>query len=111
MSVTVPPRHTESPHGRDLEERVAELEALIEEARRRARRRRRLYAAVVLTALGAAAWAAFDIGGDSGVPSLDRAAAEGPSGSASTASSPGRWAPTGGPEGGFVLALAVDPAN
>ena len=86
------------------------MEALIEEARRRARRRRRIYAAITLAALGAAAWASFDIGGDHGV-SLGRSAAGGRSGSASTASRAGRWLPTGGPDGGFVISLAVDPAD
>ena len=40
MSVTSPPRGPEIEQDRDLEQRVADLEALIEEARRRARRRR-----------------------------------------------------------------------
>ena len=63
MTVTVPTRLDEIEDPRDLEERVTDLEALIEEARRRARRRRRIYAAVVLAALGGAAWASFDING------------------------------------------------
>ena len=40
MTVTTPPRRPEIEPDRDLEQRVADLEALIEEARRRARRRR-----------------------------------------------------------------------
>ena len=40
MTVTTPPRRSEIEQDRDLEQRVADLEALIEEARRRARRRR-----------------------------------------------------------------------
>ena len=111
MTVTTPPHGPEIEEDRDLEQRVAELEALIEEARRRARRRRRIYAAIVLTALGAAVWASFDIGGNSGISSFARSPAGSPSGSASTASSPGRWVPTGGPEGGSVISLVVDPAN
>jgi hypothetical protein len=56
VSVTTPPRETESEHDRDLEQRVADLEALIEEARQRARRRRRRYgAAVLLVAAGVVA--------------------------------------------------------
>jgi photosystem II stability/assembly factor-like uncharacterized protein len=110
VPLTVAPRSTDTQDDRDLAQRVADLEALIKEARRRARRRRRIYAAIVLTALGAAAWASFDMGGSGGV-SLGRSAAGGPSGSAAAASSPGRWVPTGGPEGGGVLSLAVDPAN
>ncbi len=51
MSVTSPPRAPEIEQDRDLEQRVADLEALIEEARRRAlRRRMRIGAAVVLVA-------------------------------------------------------------
>jgi len=107
VTVTVPPR-AHPQHDRDLERRVAELEALIEEARRRARRRRRIYAAIVLSALGAAAWASFDMGGGGGV-SLGRSAAGSPSGLAATASATGRWQPTGGPQGGDVFSLAVDP--
>ena len=40
MSVATPPRRPEIEQDRDLEQRVSDLEALIEEARRRARRRR-----------------------------------------------------------------------
>lgn len=40
MPVSTPPRRPEVEQDRDLEQRVADLEALIEEARRRARRRR-----------------------------------------------------------------------
>jgi photosystem II stability/assembly factor-like uncharacterized protein len=63
LTVTVPTRSPEIGHDRDLEQRLADLEALFEEARRRARRRRRIYAAVVLAALGGGAWASFDING------------------------------------------------
>jgi len=54
--VTAPPRGPETGRDGDLERRVADLEALIEEARRRARRRRRRNAAVVLAAMLAALW-------------------------------------------------------
>jgi photosystem II stability/assembly factor-like uncharacterized protein len=110
VTVTAPPRRPEIEQERDLAQRVADLEALIEEARRRARRRHRIYAAGVLAALGAAAWFTFGLGGNGGV-SLGRSAGVGSSGSFTRASGPGRWVPTGGPEGGGVLSLAVDPAN
>lgn len=55
MTVTAPPRGPETRHDRDLERRVADLEALIEEARRRARRRRiAIGIALLLTAAGLA---------------------------------------------------------
>jgi len=110
LTVTTPPRRPETEQDRDLEQRVADLEALIEEARRRARRRRGIYAAVVLAALGAAAWASFDIGGSGGV-SLGRPAAGGPSSGLAARPRPGRWLLSRGPEGGDVLSLAVDPAD
>ena len=68
MTVTTPPRRPEIEQDRDLEERVAELEALIEEARRRARRRRmRNGAAAALVAAGIVMFISFggrDGGGD-----------------------------------------------
>jgi hypothetical protein len=48
MTVTAPPRRLEIQQDGDLEQRVADLEALIEEARQRARRRRRRYGTVAL---------------------------------------------------------------
>ncbi|PWU24810.1 MAG: hypothetical protein C5B48_04475 [Candidatus Rokuibacteriota bacterium] len=54
MTVTAPPHEPESEQDRDLEQRVADLEALIEEARRRARRRRVRSAAAFAVAAGAA---------------------------------------------------------
>ena len=67
MTVTTPPRE-EVERDRDLEERIAELEALIEEARRRARRRRmRNGAAVAVVAAGIVMFVSFggrDGGGD-----------------------------------------------
>jgi len=109
VSVSAPPRRADSEHDRDLERRVADLEALIEEARRRARRRRRVYAAIALAVLGASAWALFGLGGNGGT-APGRSASGEPRGSL-TASGQGRWQSTGGPEGGGVLAVAVDPAN
>ena len=51
MTVTAPPRRPETERDRDLERRVADLEALIEEARRRARRRRQRNVAIDLAAM------------------------------------------------------------
>jgi len=50
VTVTAPPREPETGRDRDLEQRVADLEALIEEARRRARRRRQRNLGCVLAA-------------------------------------------------------------
>jgi hypothetical protein len=56
VTVTTPPRRPEIEQDRDLQQRVADLEALIEEARRRARRRRqRNWAAALLIAAAGAA--------------------------------------------------------
>jgi Tol biopolymer transport system component len=51
VTVTAPPRGPETGRDRDLERRVADLEALIEEARRRARRRRQRNLVCVLAAM------------------------------------------------------------
>jgi Tol biopolymer transport system component len=51
VTVTAPPRGPETGRDRELERRVADLEALIEEARRRARRRRQRNVAVVLATM------------------------------------------------------------
>ena len=59
---------------------------------------------VSLALLGATALLAATV-------SLGRSAAGVSSGALTTAPGPGRWAPTGGPEGGGVLSLAVDPAH
>ena len=56
MTVTAPPRGPETGRDRDLERRVADLEALIEEARRRARRRRQRNLVVVLAAILVGLW-------------------------------------------------------
>jgi Tol biopolymer transport system component len=55
VTVSAPPRRPETGRDRDLERRVAELEALMKEARRRARRRRQRN----LVAVGAAILGAF----------------------------------------------------
>ena len=106
MKVTVPPRLTDAPDDRDLTQRVADLEALIEEARRRARRRRLVYATVVLAAITAGVAASFGLGVN-GSGSLTGSQA--PESSAAHPAS-GRWQPSRGPDGGAVV-IAVDPAH
>jgi dipeptidyl aminopeptidase/acylaminoacyl peptidase len=56
VTVTTPHRGPETGRDRDLEQRVAELEALIEEARRRARRRHQRNLVGVLAATLGALW-------------------------------------------------------
>lgn len=80
MTVTTPPRGPEIEQERDLERRVSDLEALIEEAGQRARRRRRRYGAVALlaTLVGVATFVIFDrsaSGSRSGSPANPRSAA------------------------------------
>ncbi|HEY2541704.1 MAG TPA: hypothetical protein VGH92_01505, partial [Gaiellaceae bacterium] len=82
MSVSLPPPRTDS----DLERRVAELEALIEEARRRARRRRMRIAAAFVVAVGAAVGSLIGFGGGGGGTST-----------AALAHSPGSQSPSGNP--------------
>lgn len=101
MTVITPPRRPEAEQVRDLEQRVADLEALIEEARRRARRRRRRLGAVALLLLlvGVATFVVFGRSA-SGSPSGSRA---NPRSAAPTLESfPGKIA-------GFVSAFAFDP--
>src|SRR5689334_11769741 len=72
VTITTPPRRPDTGQDRDLERRVSELEALIEEARRRARRRRRLYGVLVVLGAVAAGGVRFgfhDGGGAIGSPS------------------------------------------
>jgi photosystem II stability/assembly factor-like uncharacterized protein len=106
LAVTVPPRSKHAPDNGDLAERVAALEALIEEARRRARRRRLLYAAVVLAAIAAGVAASFGLGGNDKQPLLGSGVPQ-PSAAPST---PGRWLPSRGPYGGG-LTIAVDHSD
>jgi Tol biopolymer transport system component len=56
VTVTTPPRAPETGRDRELEQRVAELEALMEEARRRARRRRQRNLVLALAAILAGLW-------------------------------------------------------
>lgn len=65
MTVTAPPRRPETEQDRDLAQRVADLEALIEEARRRARLRR-LRNGGILVAAGAAVAALVGLFGGGG---------------------------------------------
>ena len=110
MTVNTPPRGPETEQDRDLERRVADLEALIEEARRRARRRRQRWgAALLLAAAGVAVLIGF--GGHGG----------GGAGTAATAHAPGSQAPAANadsqplgalpPDADMVDAFAFDPRN
>jgi len=109
VSIAVPPPRPPETQ-KDLAQRVAELEALIEEARRRARRRRAAYAALVIAAVAACGAAYFDVGGSSGVP-LTGSVAEGSPRVPLAHASVGRWSSLHGPDGGAVFAFALDPAN
>ena len=100
MTVTTPPRTSEIEPDRDLEQRVADLEALIEEARQRARRRRRKYGVVaLLLALGGVATFVF----------FGRSASDSPS--ASPAIQPSASTSNSVPAdiSDFVSAFAFDP--
>src|SRR5262249_25278978 len=68
------------------------------------------FAAIALGALGAAAWASFDTGGKGGV-SVGRSAAGGPSTVSAARAGTARWRSLGGPGGGGVSALAIDPTD
>lgn len=107
VRVISPPRTAESDE-RTLDERVAELEALIEEARRRARRRRRRNGAVALVAL-ALAGAAVYAGGD-GVTVGTARSADGDAAPAATLDRVGSWStPTGPP--GFSAGVVLHPTR
>ena len=112
MSVASPPRGPEIERDRDLERRVADLEALIEEARRRARRRRQRNwgAALLVAAAGAAAFIGFGgHGGGGGAGSAALAHAPGAQAPAANADS----APLGAlpPDAGRAEWFAFDPRN
>jgi photosystem II stability/assembly factor-like uncharacterized protein len=100
VTVTTPPGETD----RDLERRVAELEALIEEARRRARRRRIRNAAAALAVAGTGIAALIGFGGDGGVGAGSATSAQAP---AANAGSP----PLGAlpPDAGLTQSFAFDP--
>ena len=97
-----------SSEDRDLERRVAELEALIEEARRRARRRRRNGAAALL--IGLAALAATYAGGDGVRVGAARSADPSSPRPAATLQDIGRWSVPTGPTSG-ANSVVVDPQN
>lgn len=102
MTVTTPLREAE--HDRDLERRVAELEALIEEARRRARRRRMRNAGAALAVAGAGIAALIGFGGDGGGGAGALAGAQAP---AADAGSPPLSALP--PDAGLTTTFAFDP--
>jgi photosystem II stability/assembly factor-like uncharacterized protein len=87
VTVTTPPRRPVTEQDRDLEQRVAELEALIEEARRRARRRRMRNAAALVVAVAAAVAGLIGFGGGNGSGAGTAALADG-SGAGSQARTP-----------------------
>jgi len=111
MSVTSPPRGPEIERDRDLERRVADLEALIEEARRRARRRRQRNWGAALLVAAAVAGLLIGFGGHGG----------GGAGSAALAHAPGSQAPVANadspalgalpPDAGRVESFAFDSRN
>lgn len=107
MSVAAPPRGPDTERDRDLEERVADLEALIEEARRRTRRRRiRNVTAFVVVAAGVAAGLIGFHGGGGG--GTGTAALTGGSSARGQASQPSpALAPL--PQGNRAFAFAFDP--
>lgn len=107
MTVGAPPRRPETEDDRDLEQRVADLEALIEEARRRARRRRiRIAVAfVVAAAAGVAGLIGFHGGGGGSAGTAVFAGSSGARGQATKPALP--LAPL--PEGNGAEAFAFDP--
>ncbi len=111
MSVASPPRGPEIEQDRDLERRVADLEALIEEARRRALRRRMRNgaAALLVAAAGAAAFIGFGGHGGGGAGTAALAHAPGSQAPAANADS----APLGAlpPDAGLAESFAFDPRN
>jgi photosystem II stability/assembly factor-like uncharacterized protein len=107
MTVTTPPRPPVIEPDRELERRVADLEALIEEARRRARRRRMRTVAALLVAAGAGALMLIGFGGRSG-GGAGGAALAGTSGSTGQARA-GAPSLAGLPAGARPQVFAFDP--
>ena len=111
MTVVTLPGKAETEKTRDLDRRVSDLEALIEEARRRARRRRARNgtAALLLVAVGVVALIGFVGDGGGGAGSAAIARARGPQGSTANAGS----LPLGAlpPGAGLVESFAFDPRN
>jgi photosystem II stability/assembly factor-like uncharacterized protein len=109
VSVGAPPRRADADE-RSLDERVAELEALIEEARRRARRRRQRNAAVVLLVVVAGLAAAY-AGGDGVRVGAARSADPSSPRPAADVQNIGRWSVPFGPPSAGAVAIVVDPQN
>jgi hypothetical protein len=109
VSVITPHRPPETDE-RSLEERVAELEALIEEARQRARSRRRRRGAYLVLAVLAGGGLYFGVGHSGGGTAAAPAAR--PSGGAALAAArtTARWSAAHGPDRGPVDAVAVAPS-
>jgi photosystem II stability/assembly factor-like uncharacterized protein len=105
VTVTLPPRPPAIEDERTVEERIAELEALIKEARRRARHRRAAYAAVVLVALGGIVAGASSIG--NGGVGAEASVAQGSHASATNTSRAGEVAFAG--RFSWISAIQVDP--
>ena len=107
MAVVAPPPTIDTDKS-TLDERVAELEALIEEARRRTRKRRRRNGTVALAAM-AAAGAALYAGGD-GIRVGSARSADGNATLAPALDLGGSWsAPTGPP--GFPAGVVLAPSR
>jgi hypothetical protein len=85
MTLVTPPRSPATDDDRELAQRVAELEALIEEARRRARRRRVRNVTALLVAAGAAVGGLIGFGGHGGGSAGTAALASGSDARAQTA--------------------------
>ena len=105
MTVTIPPRRPGIEDERSVEERIAELEALMKEARRRARRRRAAYAAVVVVGLAGAVAGTGGIGG--GGVDVDASIAQGSPASAANTSRAGKAPITDSRL--YISAILVDP--
>jgi photosystem II stability/assembly factor-like uncharacterized protein len=108
VSVVAPPRPPDADE-RSLDERVAALEALFEEARRRARRRRRRNAAVVLLVVIAGLAATYAGGGGVRLGSARSADSSSPR-PAANLQNVGRWSVPYGPSSGADRVI-VDPKN
>ena len=107
MTVTAPPRGPETGRDRDLEQRVADLEALIEEARRRARRRRQRNGLAVLLLVGAGVAAFIGFGGHGGGAAGTAALADGSGAGGEARTTPPSLAAL--PAGARPQAFAFDP--
>ena len=107
MTVTTPPPRPEIEQDRDLEQRVADLEALIEEARRRARRRRQRNGLAVLLLVGAGVAAFIGFGGHGGGGAGTAALADGSGAGGEARTTPPSLAAL--PAGARPQAFAFDP--